>query len=184
MALFKNILKGIALVPDDRPQCPGRFYRLHDTMYRGSRGEVVIKQEFRPLKRMSCPGCEQCGWADEQLQEFVAEGTLGIEGGIHDGGEYRLTVINEERDWETGDIDNWELAMVYVSDVYESGAEGVGDTDGRDHGLRAHPVLRIHSGVGGHARRGVCDGSGSAVCRTTAQPIGYQLPASNAQGDR
>lgn len=101
------------------PPCKGLLFRCREETYTQSNGAVVFRQVFTPLKRMSCPGCQDCGWLLDELQEAISDKYMHgpvVEDAIVTGGLYRLDTINQSRDWETGVIDAWDLAFVLVKE--------------------------------------------------------------------
>lgn len=77
--------------PPEPPEggCKGLVYMCHETAYEGSRGEIVMKTEMRPLKRRSCPGCTSC-YSD---LEFLRECDYHtIWDNLQPGRAYRLSV--------------------------------------------------------------------------------------------
>ena len=71
--------------------CKGRLFRCRVSRYRRPRtGVYTHTVEFRPLKRLSCPGCDSC----EALHEFIREsdGMFDYPPNPVDGALYRLKV--------------------------------------------------------------------------------------------
>ena len=85
-------------------------------MYWGSTGELVYKQEFRPLKRLSCPGCEECAWIDDYLLEDVGCGVFPQNSNLKNNDICKIKVSKEYTDWETGLVDEIELEFIEVKD--------------------------------------------------------------------
>lgn len=96
----------------ERSQCKGRYFRGYVTRYKTKYG-FAEKVEVRPLQRMSCPGCEHCGWIEDDLNNGLELGYLSFEG-IEDGKIYMLQSFNEHRDWETGIVDEYDLKFVEI----------------------------------------------------------------------
>lgn len=93
--------------------CKGRVYRYRESNYISASGEIVIKQSFRLLKRLSCPGCEKCGWMMETLSEDMSCGCLPeIKGHPQADGIYQLVFKAGAPDWETGVVEDWEWYFV------------------------------------------------------------------------
>lgn len=40
--------------------CKGTYYRYIESQYKGAKGQLVLTQELRVLKSLSCPGCASC----------------------------------------------------------------------------------------------------------------------------
>lgn len=93
------------------PTCRGRLYRCRVTWYqKPSTGAYVNTVEFRPLKSLSCPGCETCGWLDEFIRE--SDGMFGLPDYPEDFAVYRLAVTCYTHDWETGRPEPAEVGFV------------------------------------------------------------------------
>jgi hypothetical protein len=113
--------------PQPEP-CKGQIYRCERTSYVGSGGDVNFKIRFRPLKRMSCPGCEFCGWVDDDLHERLNEFYYKFDPGshpiIHDNCEhgklYELKITGVSTDWESGVVDDYDLTFVEVKDEHQT----------------------------------------------------------------
>ena len=101
--------------PEDKIVCKGRIYRGKQDAFINVKGEYVYRERMIPLKRQSCSGCDKCGWMDEDLSEFVGNDTLPIIQNIEDGATYRLSVVNESRDWESGHVDDYDFEFVKLA---------------------------------------------------------------------
>lgn len=49
----------------------GRVYRYREQVFINEEGSIEVRMRLRPLKRLSCKGCEKCDWVDEFLQETI-----------------------------------------------------------------------------------------------------------------
>jgi len=87
--------------------CKGLFFRGHSNLFY-TKNKVRLNQSVTLLKRMSCPGCEKCGWMLEDLAEIISCENL-IFPDIAEGGLYTLIVSNISTDWETGLVDSYAL---------------------------------------------------------------------------
>jgi len=76
--------------PDDSPECKGRIYRCRKRHFLTKRGECVYITEFVPQKRLSCPGCEKCGYIDDYLSECMSEDDGVNFDDVEDGELYSL----------------------------------------------------------------------------------------------
>lgn len=66
-------------------------------------------------KKLSCPGCRWCAWQSENFAEVCNDWPIhGIEN-VKDKKLYTIEVCNESKDWETGQIDSWDLKLVEYS---------------------------------------------------------------------
>jgi hypothetical protein len=96
--------------------CKGKVYRGKRNAFINAKGEYVYQERMLPLKRQSCSGCEKCGWMDDELPEFISNDTLPIIHQIEDGATYRLSVVDESRDWESGQVDDWDFEFVKINE--------------------------------------------------------------------
>lgn len=95
-------------------ECKGMFFRYRKNEY-FSGGVYGIKETFTLLKRKSCPGCPQCSWIDDFLQEeFNAESGAEIPPYLMDMDLCELKVTNTSTDWESGLIDEITVGFVRV----------------------------------------------------------------------
>ena len=105
-----NLLKLI----DVENTCKGQVYRCKINSFINAKNEYVYQERMLLQKRMTCSGCEQCGYIDEMFREWIIEGNpMVIQEAIHNA-YYRLEVINESRDWESGEVNDWELAFIKI----------------------------------------------------------------------
>jgi len=103
------------LDPIKRPDvkhCKGLYFRCRMSQFISSKGEYIYTEKMIPLKRKSCTGCDKCMPVLDCFDDIL-DIPVVIEK-IVDGGLYKLDIINESRDWETGIIDEWDLGFVFV----------------------------------------------------------------------
>lgn len=102
-----------AIKQNDPQSCKGLIYRAYIESYMGKRGEVVRKVSFKPMKRLSCAGCGQCGYTLDDLQEGLEERD-NVEGfdNAKDGELYKLRVVIDGYDYESGIADDWHVEFV------------------------------------------------------------------------
>jgi len=92
---------------DNSDQCKGLFFRYRlNSHWNQKRNEYTSKETFSLLKKKSCEGCEQCGWILDDIGEMDS---VLCESELKDGDVTMLTVVNIERDWETGVINDWNF---------------------------------------------------------------------------
>jgi hypothetical protein len=67
------------------------------------------------MKKLSCPGCDQCGWQSDAIQEAMCDwdalGVVGLES-VEDGKLYTLAVTNIGYDYESGMVDEYDVEVV------------------------------------------------------------------------
>ena len=100
----------------DKKPCNGKIYRGKVNAFINAKGEYIYQERMIPLKRQSCRGCEQCSWIDDDLPEFISNDTLPIIQQIEDGMTYKLSIVNESRDWESGQVDDWDFEFIKIID--------------------------------------------------------------------
>lgn len=98
------------------PTCNGLVYRARENNFVNKRGEVVYSKRMSPLKRESCPGCENCGYMLYELDEWISMGEVPIVKDFKHGAVYRLDITNIQKDWETGYVDGYDLVFVKIRD--------------------------------------------------------------------
>ena len=65
------------------------------------------------MKRLSCSGCEYCGFLDEYMPEDIYDGGgVRFEDKFIPGKLYEYKVICYSRDWESGIVDDVETGFV------------------------------------------------------------------------
>lgn len=79
--------------PADPPPCKGLFFRYKESVYVTNRGGWAQHYEITPLKRMSCPGCSNCGSMLDYLRELPEE--LEIGNGIGVGGIVEMIWVSD-----------------------------------------------------------------------------------------
>lgn len=98
-------------------KCKGRIYRAKVNHFLNKNEHYIYQERMIPMKRMSCEGCDVCGWADEHLREFSYFDTpLIMDEPIKHDQLYELIVCNLGYDWETGICDEWDLAFVKIGE--------------------------------------------------------------------
>ena len=98
---------------EEPKECKGLIFRCETTMWRGSDGSVNFKERYCQLARKSCPGCQQCDWLmedlDQRLYDFLFADTISRGGS--NGALYKLEVTNMSTDWETGFVDDYDVGF-------------------------------------------------------------------------
>lgn len=89
--------------------CRGKIYRYKSSSFLNKKGDYVHSERMIPMKRKSCSGCVKCGWVDEFLSEDISSGKYPLIEDIKEGALYYLDTTNESRDFESGEIDDFDL---------------------------------------------------------------------------
>ena len=98
------------------PECKGKIYRASLTSFMGEKGDIVDKVVFRPLKRKSCPGCNQCWYLLDDAHEAIACDTFIFPKNPAHGKLYKLKITNISHDYETGSADGWDTTLEPVEE--------------------------------------------------------------------
>lgn len=105
-----NFNRNLEAQASPQHKCKGRFYRFLESTFIGKGGRLVSTKELRPLKSLSCPGCEIC-WPDEGcIQELIADMPLGsivFDSALEPNGIAQLVLVVESRDPEMDYIEDY-----------------------------------------------------------------------------
>jgi len=113
--MFGDIVNlGTTFDPKEKA-CTGLYFRcMVNQYYSLERGEYVSQTKFRKLKRMSCRGCPDCDSLEFDLGE-LANGEEDKGPIVHthiDGAVYRLGITNIQTEYESGEVDGYDLEFV------------------------------------------------------------------------
>lgn len=100
-----------------RLPCKGRLFRFKESCYEGTRGRVVFSKELRPLKSLSCAGCEECWAFDEDLRyarEMSPRGYIQFDVSLEPEDTVHLTLVEGPRDPDTGALESWHYLVQAV----------------------------------------------------------------------
>lgn len=96
----------------EEKHCQGQVFKANVQNFRTRMNGFEFSVRLVPMKRISCPGCEKCDWQSESFSEVSNDWPIvGIES-VEDGKFYIIDVCNESRDWESGQIDAWDLRLI------------------------------------------------------------------------
>jgi hypothetical protein len=84
-------------------------YRACISRYKGNDGSINFNQRFRPMKSLSCPGCNECDWLITDLEE--SDFNI-INDGFENGDLVTIIVTDISTDWESGYIDDYKLKFI------------------------------------------------------------------------
>jgi len=104
-------LKPLLAEPSPEPKCKGVVYKADVQHCKTQRG-VLFSVRLNKMKRLSCPGCEQCGFLEDDLGEIDPKHwpIIGI-ATVEPGKLYTIDVVNIGRDLESGYVDAWDLKV-------------------------------------------------------------------------
>ena len=97
--------------------CKGQIYRFALDRWVGSDADVNVRYRYRYLASKSCSGCEKCAWLNEALREHLSNLAYGFGGEVHEydtpvvGALYQLKMVNVSTDWESGYVDDFDIAF-------------------------------------------------------------------------
>ena len=99
------------IADEETTYCQGTVFKASVQNCRTAKGGFRFQVHLVPMKKMSCPGCEKCGWQSENFSEVNNDWPInGIES-CEDGKFYFVSTCNESKDWETGQVDEWKLCL-------------------------------------------------------------------------
>ena len=104
------------LNPEKSKPCKGYYYRYTEQVFLDKRGALVTTSKWTPLKRRSCPGCNQCNGYDleSEAKDSSADAVeVHCDNPQHGQLYYARNVVNSW-DHETGDPDGAEWHMLKV----------------------------------------------------------------------
>jgi hypothetical protein len=93
---------------DEKPKtddCKGLIFKCKVNNFLNSKNEIVFSTRFIPMKKLSCQGCPNCG----ALLDSFQDGILPLTTTEEDGKLYRLGFSNVSTDWESGQVDDFDL---------------------------------------------------------------------------
>jgi hypothetical protein len=94
--------------PPAETPCRGRFYRYLESTFKGKGNRIVLTQELRLLKSISCPGCPKCWGLEDCLDETLEvdpRNAIQFIGPIEPGATVELTCKVTSIDYESGNAD-------------------------------------------------------------------------------
>lgn len=92
--------------------CKGIFYKGKVNMFINSNDEYVYTQRMIPLRKMSCKGCEKCGFLLDDLRENISNGCNPLPEKIVHNKIYQLKMTNAMVDYESGYVDDWDIEFI------------------------------------------------------------------------
>ncbi|MFA7100084.1 MAG: hypothetical protein WC143_08430 [Eubacteriales bacterium] len=106
---------------DKKPPCNGPVYRASVRSYIGSgkngqKDRLNFHVQLNRLKRKSCPGCEQCGYIYDYLNEIVENDEIEGVCDVEDKKLYRFEFVADGYDYEGGYCDDWHLKLVELKE--------------------------------------------------------------------
>jgi hypothetical protein len=89
--------------------CKGLIFKCKVNNFINSKNEIIFSTRFIPVKKLSCQGCPTCGALMDSLKESLIYGILPLTTTSEDGKLYMLGFSNVSTDWETGQVDDFDL---------------------------------------------------------------------------
>ncbi len=99
---------------DNKPTCKGLFYRCSIHNFIDKSGALVSSTKLRPLKRMSCKGCEKCAGILDTLAEDLS---CELPSKLAHGDVVELGVVIDSEDCESGLSDGWHVRAQLVENL-------------------------------------------------------------------
>jgi hypothetical protein len=114
MSFLINSIKN--LEKDKKPPCNGPVYRASVRSFQSTtingQERLNFNIQLNRLKRKSCPGCEQCGYIYDYLDEIVENDEIEGVCDVEDKKLYRFEFVEDGYDYEGGYCDDWHLKLV------------------------------------------------------------------------
>jgi len=104
-------------INSDVKECGGLIFRGYSSTYYDPINKKIERKEgIKLLRKKSCQGCEKCGFFFDTMPDIIDSDSLIFpkEGIINDK-LYSLIVTNEQKDWESGIIDEWDCEIVKIN---------------------------------------------------------------------
>ena len=99
----------------ERSKCNGLVFRGYSSRFFDFKSKRLEKKEgFRLLKRESCKGCQFCGFYFDDIDIMLEQDQIIFPKEIKSECLYGIKVVNEERDWESGQIDGWDYEIYEI----------------------------------------------------------------------
>jgi len=96
--------------------CKGRIYKAKINNFFNAKGEYVSSIRMVPQKRLSCKGCKNRWFLEDSVGESTSYGDPPIiPNNVKNGKVYRLEIVNESRDFESGIVDDWDHEFIEVN---------------------------------------------------------------------
>ena len=99
----------------EQPDCKGQIFRADVSQYWNGE-DFGSRIRMRRLKRKSCPGCQNCDYLLEYLDEFCSEQSVILPDNPKHGALYELICTITGHDFETGYPDDFELSFEKVKE--------------------------------------------------------------------
>lgn len=110
------LLKSLKKLDGGIKQCKGLIFRCTVNTFVNAKGEYIHQERMIPMKRLSCPGCENCGFIRDNFREYTEENLVGVDK-IEHGRLYRLRIIEGPPNWKTGVPDDFEMEFLMLTQV-------------------------------------------------------------------
>lgn len=112
-------------------KCKGQLFKAKFNPFINAKGEYIYQIRMIPIKRLSCknPKCEACRFLvhddlseriscfdshKEKLEKPALSNLIPNLKHVRHNHIYRLSVVNISKDFETGYVDDWDLAFIAV----------------------------------------------------------------------
>lgn len=91
--------------------CQGSIFKAENNVFNTRRG-FGLSIRLNRSKKYSCPGCDNCAWEIDAFNQVDNDWPiLNIESCVNNT-YYKIVICNEHRDWESGEIDDWDMKLV------------------------------------------------------------------------
>lgn len=98
-------------VDAEQNTCNGIVLKAFVNNFFSEKGNISFTVRLVPSKEKSCKGCERCAWQHDCLGEISNDWpVIGIDKCVN-GKLYVIRTCNESTDFESGQIDSWDLCL-------------------------------------------------------------------------
>lgn len=105
------------LQEEENDTCKGQIYKCEQSFFLDKRERYVEKVRMVPMKKLSCPGCKNCGGIIDAYSEFAYDHGIDIRPAIFHNEFYILDIVDKSRDWKTGIVDDFGMAFIFIEGV-------------------------------------------------------------------
>jgi hypothetical protein len=100
------------LLEEKKSECVGKFFRAQRSYFMTGNGGFSLQIRMTPLKRKSCPGCKDCEWIMDEIQEGISCETPPLIESVENGKIYKIGFANISTDFETGYVDGYDIILI------------------------------------------------------------------------
>ena len=97
--------------------CKGLIFRGYNSQFFDYKNKRIEKKEgLKLLKRKSCKGCSYCGFYFDDMYDMLEMDGIIFPEKIENNKLYGIKIVNEQTDWETGIVDQWDYEFYLLKE--------------------------------------------------------------------